>query len=455
MKRLLVLILLIDLFGSIDTIAQELDKTVSITVSGSGKTQDEAKQTALRSAIEQAYGAFISSKIEILNDQIISEQITSVSSGNIQSYTLLNESQLPNGNWGITINVVVSISKLTSFVKSKGITIEIGGGLLALNIKQQKLNEDGEIKAITEMIGLIHENMQSAFDYEISSINPKSLDNDQWEIPLVVKAKTNNNIDFCGNYCMNVLAALSLSSDEVANYKNLNKPIFQVTVDYSGRLKPETYYLRKKASFEALKSLGGNWEFYNSLFLIESNLNASIKNLKIKELRKFYDNYFLANEKSTLFFFTKNQVTSVFETSDTLTLKQIENLEKYSIKPKGIISKFKNGGYVIFEKDGHGLIMAITDLEEEQLDWVTANEKVKKIIINGTNNWRLPTIEELKAIIKSKIKGVLRLKSGDTFYYLSSSPCKVLSVQYELNFKVFFGKGCDGTSGFIIPVKSF
>jgi hypothetical protein len=58
---------------------------------------------------------------------------------------------------------------------------------------------------------------------------------------------------------MNVLAALSLSSDEVASYKNLNKPIFQVTVDYSGRLKPETYYLRKKASFEALKSLGGNW----------------------------------------------------------------------------------------------------------------------------------------------------------------------------------------------------
>jgi hypothetical protein len=217
--------------------------------------------------------------------------------------------------------------------------------------------------------------------------------------------------------------------------------------------------------------------------LIESNLNTSIKNLKIKELRKFYngdfdyprqlsvynemnefsknrwkkekgDNYFLANEKSTLFFFTKNQVTSVFETSDTLMLKQIENLEKYSIKPKGIISKFKNGGYAIFEKDGHGLIMAITDLEEGRLDWVTANEKVKKIIINGTNNWRLPTIEELKVIIKSKIKGVLRLKSGDTFFYLSSSPCKVLSVQQELNF-VDFGKGCSGTSGFIIPVKSF
>ena len=35
--------------------AQDADKTVTITVSGSGKTQDAAKQSALRSAIEQAF----------------------------------------------------------------------------------------------------------------------------------------------------------------------------------------------------------------------------------------------------------------------------------------------------------------------------------------------------------------------------------------------------------------
>ncbi len=136
------------------TFAQDADKTVSITVSGSGKTQDDAKQSALRSAIEQAFGAFISSKTEILNDQVVADQIASVANGNIQSFDILNESQLPNGSWGITLKALVSISKLTSFVEAKGIAIEIKGGMFALNIKQQLLNEQGEIKAVSEMVGL-------------------------------------------------------------------------------------------------------------------------------------------------------------------------------------------------------------------------------------------------------------------------------------------------------------
>jgi ABC-type uncharacterized transport system substrate-binding protein len=69
--------------------AQDDDKNISITVSGSGKTLDDAKQSALRSAIEQAYGSFISTKTEILNDQVVADQMASVSSGNIKSYTIL------------------------------------------------------------------------------------------------------------------------------------------------------------------------------------------------------------------------------------------------------------------------------------------------------------------------------------------------------------------------------
>ena len=164
--------------------AQDADKTVTITVSGSGKTQDDAKQSALKSAIEQAFGAFISTKTEMLNDQVVADQMTSVSNGNIKSFSLLNQSQLPDGSWGVTLKTVVSVSKLTSFVEAKGITVEIKGGLFAMNIKQQMLNEEGEIKAVYEMVGLLHEPMQIAFDYAITSGEPKSLDaeNKNWEI---------------------------------------------------------------------------------------------------------------------------------------------------------------------------------------------------------------------------------------------------------------------------------
>ena len=70
MKSVVKSILLISLFITNNQIifAQEAENEVTITVSGSGKTQEEAKQSALRSAIEQAFGAFISSKTEVFND---------------------------------------------------------------------------------------------------------------------------------------------------------------------------------------------------------------------------------------------------------------------------------------------------------------------------------------------------------------------------------------------------
>ena len=55
---------------SFDTYSQD-DKTVTLIVSGQGNTKDEAKQNALRSAIEQAFGTFVSSKTEILNDELV------------------------------------------------------------------------------------------------------------------------------------------------------------------------------------------------------------------------------------------------------------------------------------------------------------------------------------------------------------------------------------------------
>jgi len=47
------------------------DKTVTLTVSAQGQTISEAKQNALRDAIEQAFGTFISSNTEILNDELV------------------------------------------------------------------------------------------------------------------------------------------------------------------------------------------------------------------------------------------------------------------------------------------------------------------------------------------------------------------------------------------------
>ena len=87
MKQLFIIILLALSFNAF---AQD-DQTVTLTVSGQGETLEDAKQNALRSAIEQAFGAFISSKTEILNDDLVKDEIVMISNGNIQDFEIISE----------------------------------------------------------------------------------------------------------------------------------------------------------------------------------------------------------------------------------------------------------------------------------------------------------------------------------------------------------------------------
>ncbi len=90
--------------------AQEAN-TVTLTVSGQGKTQDDAKQNALRNAIEQAFGTFISSNTEILNDELVKDEIVSIANGNIQKFEVISEVEVPEAGHATTLKVTVSVTK--------------------------------------------------------------------------------------------------------------------------------------------------------------------------------------------------------------------------------------------------------------------------------------------------------------------------------------------------------
>jgi hypothetical protein len=323
---------------------------------------------------------------------------------------------LPDNTWGVTLKALVSISKLSSFVEAKGIAIEIKGGMFALNIKQQLLNEQGEIKAVSEMVGLLHEPMQISFDYVIKSSEPKSLDAESknWEIPLVVTATTNENIDFCANYCIKTLAALSLSTEEVTSYESLNKAVFPVEINYNGIDK--TFYLRKQSSSDALYALTKQWEFYTRLFTVQSGMDESNGNGE-GQLHGFSYSRSYNNNGKTINFLTTGQLAATFSWQDERTLSQIEQMTGYKVKPRGVVSQFKHGGFVVYEKDGHGLVAAITNLGS--MNWDTAITACDELILNGYSDWRLPTIEELNALYVN----LYQIGAGGfaSAYYWSSS----------------------------------
>ena len=150
MKKLTIMIFVLA-FALLNNVDAQDNKTVVITVSGDGPTKQEALQTALRNAIEQAFGTFISSKTQILNDELFSDEIVSVSNGNIHGYNVISEVQTPDGHWNNTVKAIVSVDKLTSFCESRGVDVEFKGSLFALNIKQQMLNEKNELEVLLKI----------------------------------------------------------------------------------------------------------------------------------------------------------------------------------------------------------------------------------------------------------------------------------------------------------------
>ena len=68
------------------------------------------------------------------------------------------------------------------------------------------------------------------------------------------------------------------------------------------------------------------------------------------------------------------------------------------------------GGVIVYEKNGHGLVVAPMDLilRDPMNEWDTATKTAKTFCeesrLNGFSDWRLPTIYELNILYKKKDK---------------------------------------------------
>lgn len=250
MKPILIAIFCIFLLQVVN--AQE-EKTVTLTVSGTGKTIEEAKTNALRSAIEQAFGTFISSKTEILNDNLVKDEIVSVSNGNIQKFDVVSQVEIPNNGFAITLNVIVSINKLTSFIESKGGVTEFNGSLLSYNLKVKEIAKNSELVAFNNLIPTFKQYLNNCFDYNISLIseNPKMYENDV-VLRLKVESKFNENIDEFVKFFSETLRSLSLDLSNVNEYDKLNIPMYSLFISPLYSIEVNNKGKEKKKRIEGL-----------------------------------------------------------------------------------------------------------------------------------------------------------------------------------------------------------
>jgi transcriptional regulator CtsR len=236
MKKVIKLILAsILLLCSSGVFAEGVD-IVTLTTTAEGTTKNEAVNNALRSAVEQAFGTFISSNTNIVNDELIKDEIVSVSNGNINKYDVLSSTVLPNGNTFAMVKADVSIAKLTKFCESKGVEVEFKGALFAANIKLQQLYAKNEPNVISNLATIVDEiiSNQICYDYEIKVSEPEYIREEyrgkrerEWLLKYNITITPNQNLNNLLSIIKNTLGPVSLNKEEQKDYKEKNLDFYK------------------------------------------------------------------------------------------------------------------------------------------------------------------------------------------------------------------------------------
>lgn len=139
---------------------------IDVKTSGVGVSKEEATKNALRNALESSFGAFISTKTEIVNDEIINDEITSISTGNIVSYDVISE-LVDEENYYVTVNSKVSLVKFSRYMQSKGYDVSFNGKSFGMKLKLQEFNEKSEEIVMNNILEVFDAKLKKSVEFKL------------------------------------------------------------------------------------------------------------------------------------------------------------------------------------------------------------------------------------------------------------------------------------------------
>ena len=213
-------------------------RLISVKSTGQGGTIKEAKENALRNALEETYGIFMSSKTTIKNDDF-SDDMQAIVTGSIDSYKLISTTTLPDKTFTVLVEANVSPSKIRSYTRSTGSKIIMDVNSFTRNLKLFETNKSSEEKSIAILCENLNKFIRQSIDFNIVSSEPKYTENDKTKFIMKYKVNWSLNQNF-KNFEDNLFQTLSdigMTNDEVIDYIKIQKPYYKFGNTYLRSLK--------------------------------------------------------------------------------------------------------------------------------------------------------------------------------------------------------------------------
>lgn len=316
---------------------------ITLIVSADGISKEEATKIALRNAIEQAYGAFVSANTTILNDEIVKDEIVTISNGNIKDYKEITSYSLSNGNTYITLKATICISKLTSYAKSKGAETEFAGATFGMNMKMKELNKKNEKEALNNLLIQIQQLLPLSYTKELKvdvtncsdEIISKKFDSDKYQknevfenfkignvnenylVKMTLFYLKNENTNNLYELIHSQLKSITIDGNNLTEYKQMNIPYNEVYIKLEDL--HSKYYLRSSkedidvwltnlqnlftiefSNFKIVDNLGNNSYFEACAIFTAEEYSCStasrLYNININLVGAFEERYIIEGE---------------------------------------------------------------------------------------------------------------------------------------------------------------
>ena len=105
-----------------------------VIADGYGATPEEALEKALQNAVEQAAGSYVSSMTEIENDEIVKDEVLSLSHGFIKEHRKLSESKFED-EYKVVVAAIIVEKQMIERLEASGIKVNYNASGLVSDLK--------------------------------------------------------------------------------------------------------------------------------------------------------------------------------------------------------------------------------------------------------------------------------------------------------------------------------
>ena len=135
----------------------------------------QAKNAALRAAVEQSLGTLISSHTKVRNFAVIEDHILSQTAGYVREFSIVEQGKVDTGTYQVVIDASVSLGELYRQLDAVDLLIEVAGSPRLVCIGRERLKEGGELRALSWdfAAGEVVDRLQDYSDrFTVSTLQP-------------------------------------------------------------------------------------------------------------------------------------------------------------------------------------------------------------------------------------------------------------------------------------------